>query len=209
MSARFGFEENHFRETGPESPSVVSGIVGKALRFNGKNQFAEIRGPGVAVGESNFSIELWARTGLTTGVRNIVDRRSRTPFGYAIYLYRGRPGMQVANGSHNNLSAPGSIADNRWHHIAAVFQRLPPDVGRLYVDGTQVAVGESHVPLNNLDVPEPLWLGRHHPNERVQSDYFFEGEMDELAFYKRAITAKEIRAIYQAGAKGKCKTKSP
>jgi hypothetical protein len=35
--------------------------------------------------------------------------------------------------------------------------------------------------------------------------YFFSGIMDELCFYNRALTAAEIKAIYDAGGAGKAK----
>jgi hypothetical protein len=37
------------------------------------------------------------------------------------------------------------------------------------------------------------------------NDIYFEGEMDELSFYRRALTAAEILAIYRAGPAGKCR----
>jgi hypothetical protein len=41
-------------------------------------------------------------------------------------------------------------------------------------------------PLASLDVPTPLWLGRHHANSLVpREDIYFEGEIDELSFYHR------------------------
>ena len=59
--------------------------------------------------------------------------------------------------------------------------------------------------LTDLDVPQPLWLGRHHANGYVdREDIYFQGDIDELTFYRRALTEKEIRSIYRAGAHGKC-----
>jgi hypothetical protein len=59
--------------------------------------------------------------------------------------------------------------------------------------------------LTNLDVPQPLWLGRHHANGYVdREDIYFQGDIDELTFYRRALAEKEIRSIFRAGAHGKC-----
>lgn len=67
---------------------------------------------------------------------------------------------------------------------------------------------DSQARLGDLDVPTPLWLGRHHANRLVKSnDLYFNGEMDELSFYHRALTAAEIRAIFRAGTAGKCKSR--
>jgi hypothetical protein len=52
--------------------------------------------------------------------------------------------------------------------------------------------------LTNLDVPQPLWLGRHHANGYVdREDIYFQGDIDELTFYRRALTEKEIQSIFK------------
>jgi hypothetical protein len=99
------------------------------------------------------------------------------------------------------------IADRHWHHVAGVARRLPPQPLGIYVDGVnQPQTGERDAPLANLDVPAPLWLGRHHANDLMRTnDLYFDGEMDELSFYHRALTAAEIQAIFRAGSAGKCR----
>ena len=36
------------------------------------------------------------------------------------------------------------------------------------------------------------------------NDLYFQGEMDELSFYHRALTPAEILSIFRAGSAGKC-----
>ena len=41
---------------------------------------------------------------------------------------------------------------------------------------------------------------------RVQTnEQYYQGEMDELSFYHRALTAAEIQSIFRAGSAGKCR----
>ena len=211
LSAWFTFDEPLFRQAGEHRPQRVPGLVGSALKFNGKDQYIELPAstPGINMGEDDFTIELWVRTTDSEHIRNIVDKRGYGPLGYLIYLNRGHPGLQVADGDRQEGVATKSvnIADNRWRHIAGVVKRLPPQPMEIYVDGVkQVDVQATNAPLVNLDVPAPLWLGRHHANKRVQRDnIYFEGEIDELSFYHRALTAAEIQSIYRAGSHGKCR----
>jgi hypothetical protein len=37
-----------------------------------------------------------------------------------------------------------------------------------------------------------------------REDIYFQGDIDELTFYRRALTEKEIQSIFLAGAHGKC-----
>lgn len=212
LSAWFTFDEELFRQTGEHRPQRVPGLVGRALKFNGKDQYLEIptSTPGLAMGEDDFSIELWIRTpDSLRAACSIVDKRDRSPRGYVIFSYRGHPGFQVANEEMTDTVIPNSanIADNRWHHVAGVVKRLPPEHFGIYVDGVkQPYASRYNAPLVNLDVPAPLWLGRHHANKPVpRDDIYFEGEINELSFYHRALTAAEIQSIFRAGSRGKCR----
>jgi len=216
MTGWLRFDEPMFRQPGEHSPSVIPGLVGKALRFDGKGQYFELpaTAKGWDAGESDFSVELWVRTSDVKRNVNIVDKRSHDPYGYLVFLYRGQLGFQVPSpagpaGHDRALADTYPTADGRWHHVAGVVRRLPPARFHVYVDG--VVRGESfrNVTLRNIDVPAPLWLGRHHANELVdRDDIYFEGDIDELTFYRRALTPAEILSIYRAGAKGKCPPKA-
>jgi hypothetical protein len=205
LSAWFTFDEPLFR------PLRVPGRVGNAARFNGKDEFVEVPAatPGLAVGEDDFTIELWIRTTDSTNTRNLVDKRDYAPLGYLIFISYGHPGFQVADGGRIEIltARPLSVADGRWHHVAGVVQRLPPQPLWIYVDGVkQPQMSASPATLVNLDVEAPLWLGRHHANTRVQTnEQYYQGEMDELSFYHRALTAAEIQTIFRAGSAGKCR----
>lgn len=200
-SAWFSFEQAEFRRlAGP-------GKVGKGLQFDGKTQYWEFPAStaGVNVGAKNFTIETWVRT-TESGTRNFVDKRSALPLGYALFVHQGFAGFQIAVGEHSNYwSRTLKVNDGKWHHVAGVAKRLPPAHPELFVDGVKRGVDSRNTPLDNLDVAELLWLGRHHANGRVPGDAYFAGGVDELTFYPRALTAKEIAAIYRAGSKGKCK----
>jgi len=205
LSAWFTFDEPQFR------PWQVPGQVGSAVRFNGKDQYFELPAatPGLDMGDDDFTIELWIRTADSLTTRSLVDKRDHGPLGYLIYIWNGHPGFQVANGDKaaSAVAHAVNVADHRWHHVAGVAQRLPPQPLWIYVDGVkQTDVGTRMAPLVDLDVAAPLWLGRHHANQSMpRNDLYFEGEMDELSFYHRAHTAAEIQAIYRAGSAGKCR----
>ena len=95
-----------------------------------------------------------------------MDKRGHQPLGYLIFTYQGRPALQLADGGRGRGPfAETSIADGRWHHVAGIVKRLPPQPATIFVDGVrQGTQNREDVTLTNLDVPQPLWLGRHHAN---------------------------------------------
>jgi hypothetical protein len=160
------------------------------------------------MGDDDFTIEPWMRTADSLTTRSLVDKRDYAPLGYLIYIWNGHPCFQVADGGKVAAAMAQSVnvADRRWHHVAGVVQRLPPQPLQIYVDGVKQPQAPSGAPLQNLDVAAQPWLGHHHPNQSMlRNDLYFEGEMDELSFCRRALTAAEILAIYRAGSAGKCR----
>ena len=73
------------------------------------------------------------------------------------------------------------------------------------MDGKLKAKSIRNSPLGNLDSGAELWLSRHHRNNVVRThEVYFDGALDELAFYRKALSAEAIQGIYQAGRNGKC-----
>ena len=206
LAAWFTFDEPTFSKPGTRIP----GIVGTAIRLDGKSQYYELpeATPGLAVGNEDFSIELWLRTTDKTRVVSVVDKRDATPRGYLVYLQRGNVGFQVASGPDRADSVNRTIvADGRWHHVVAVCRRLPPQPLSVFVDGRLQAHNGRSATLDNIDVRTPLWIGRHHRNVIVAQDsVHMAGDVDELTVYRRALDLAEASALFKAGSRGKCRS---
>jgi hypothetical protein len=201
LGAAFSFEE--------ASALRIKGKVGNGLGFNGRNQFLEMpeRTKGIDVGSEDFSISLWIRTSDGTSIKSIVDKRDASPKGYLVFIQNGRVAFQVTNGGdRSDIFANGvPIADNRWHHIVAIAKRLPPQPPKLFVDGKLAKAPGKNLTIESIDTPVPLWLGRHHRNRFVvKDDEYYRGDLDELYFFRRALTAQEVSILHASGLAGKC-----
>jgi len=105
------------------------------------------------------------------------------------------------------MRTPVVINDGAWHHIA--FAREGSTV-RLYIDG--VLLDSGTFPVGSLDIrPGGMVLGQDQdcvggcfdPNQA------FDGLIDELEIFNRALEAWEIQAIFDAGSADKCKPVPP
>ncbi|MDD4877825.1 MAG: LamG domain-containing protein [Candidatus Nanoarchaeia archaeon] len=90
-----------------------------------------------------------------------------------------------------NMTAGGSITDNKWHHIVATYDSTNMSI---YVDGLLKNTSSNEyrdaMPTND----DPLWIGRHwNPDETAQ---WFNGTIDEVRIWKRALSAQQIAALY-------------
>ncbi len=86
------------------------------------------------------------------------------------------------------------VADNRWHHVAGVFDARSGSV-KHYVDGQCVKTEKEtrRLPPRRID----LIIGNAHGE-----GWAFGGIIDELAIFAEALEAREIQEIYQAGTEG-------
>ena len=98
---------------------------------------------------------------------------------------------------------------NTWHHVAATWDGTTM---RIYTDGV---LENSVVPAPPLTTPVltdtcPFYIGGYFACGSVGfPTQFMRGVVDEVGFYRRALTSNEIKAIYNAGADGKCGMQAP
>ncbi|MFC1691007.1 LamG-like jellyroll fold domain-containing protein [Nanoarchaeota archaeon] len=95
----------------------------------------------------------------------------------------------IGNDNYRAISS-GSINDGNWHHIAATYNGSEM---RLYVDGKLNATNTSFsgsLPTNT----DPVWIGRNYDPEN--STGYFNGTIDEVQIYPAALSAQQIKALY-------------
>lgn len=149
-----------------------------------------------------FTLEGWFRTstggGKILGWGNRNDRDSSKADRHLYLDDAGRVHFGVKpDATRQVVSSPTAYADGDWHHVAA---SLAPTGMRLYVDGE--LVGQR----TDVRTAEHLSIGYW----RIGADTLtswpsaptntaFAGDLDELAVYKRALSATEVATHYAAG----------
>jgi hypothetical protein len=91
-----------------------------------------------------------------------------------------------------DMTTRANLSTGAWHHLAVVLGAGAPYTGTLYID--KVAVGSNPaMTLRPSDLGNSLnnWIGR----SQFAPDFLFDGQIDDLRIYKRALTAAEIAAL--------------
>ncbi len=201
------------------APKPIKGKVGGALEFDGTDDLVRVSASTPSgnaspfqVAFGNFSIDAWVKTTQGIGELPIVDKRSTIygapPTGYRFFLLNGRlafsMGDAVAPGETVCLSSGPFISDGQWHHVAVTVQRGNPSPAiKLYVDCnliSQCSPGGKTGVLANLNAD--LLIGAGHAIGGPAA--YFRGAIDELEFFRRALSQQEICDIYNARC-GKCR----
>jgi len=123
-------------------------------------------------------------TSTGTHYMNLVPQNDVTPPNLAFAISNN------GYGSEQKLTT-AAPATGTWKHVAVV---LASGQGSLYVDGALVT-GPSAVALRPVDLGtiDYAYLGK----SQFTSDSYFDGQIDEFRVYDRALSAAEIRALYQ------------
>ena len=86
-----------------------------------------------------------------------------------------------------------NAADGNWHHVVCVHDADTSTV-YLYVDGNEVAKQTSTVFSANFASDEGISVGWLN----LAPNYYFNGTLDEIAIYNKALTATEVGQNYAA-----------
>ncbi len=118
----------------------------------------------------------------------------------------GKIGFEVRDAMNvsTDVVSPAALTTNVFHHVAVVREVVASVATlKLYVDGTLVGMA-TDASTGALDFsPASDFIGRRFPCADLSS---FNGLIDELTTYDRALSDSEIQAIAAAGSAGKCKS---
>jgi len=185
--------------------SFAAGRVGQAFNFNGTNSYINIPSGPVLKPTGPFSVEGWANyTGFTgdrggTIVAKGQDAEAAVDWALVIGAAQQlRPHVYVG-GSWVAFNCASKLAAGSWYHVAMVY-----DGTNLcgYVDGVLDGSVAASGTVSTSDYP--LRIGAYAPLNGTVSQSFFAGRVDEISIYSRALSADEIRAIYNSRGTGKC-----
>ncbi|MHC4648236.1 MAG: LamG-like jellyroll fold domain-containing protein, partial [Planctomycetota bacterium] len=177
-----------------------SGING-ALIFDGVDDYVEVPENDNLdfASEANFSVCVWIKSTLSSEPMNIIQKFSTVErAGYALRLNTFSVVGQISFQTHNyndvgeiSASHAGGFNDGNWHHLAGVRNQATEKI-YLYVDAYEVDSTEEQD--RSLANSADLLVGLDYRMDRG----FFDGTIDEVRIYDRALSAEEIAGIYES-----------
>ncbi len=150
-------------------------------------------------GASGLTLECWIKPGDVSAIHPLLEFNNGATYGTLLWIY-GNPQSIYANfvdtgGTSHTLSAPSYlITTNDFQHVAATYDHAGGNAV-LYYNGAPVLTTNlgSFIPQTGYD----LYLGR-----RPGTSYYYNGLLDEVGVYNRALSATEIAGIYNESASG-------
>lgn len=169
----------------------VPGIAGNAIECMG-GVVVVPDDPLLSVPEA-ITIDCWVKTDVPGQHNRWVVNRIQgggIDTGFRLGMLEGKPCFEVpqTEWSHH-LTAPEPLPLGRWVHLAGTFDG---HTMRLYVDGAEVATLDRPGPIKRSHFD--LVIGGFAP----QSPANFQGDLDEVRLFTRALAAGEIRRYRDA-----------
>jgi len=170
-----------------------------AAGFDGINDYVELSNQLDAIGNTSNTVEGWVkvpsnatdRVGVILG--NFTSTNSADVASWEIHD-DGQLRIFWDTPSTTSVSLFGEtdLRDDQWHHVAFVRDTNDGEF-RMYVDGKEENLTGSNSNGPALDFDDTHRIG----NDNRETTVPFQGSIDELAIYDRALTAGEILARAQ------------
>src|SRR3989338_8040792 len=183
-----------------QSTNPAIGKIGQGLKFDGSNDYVNA-GSGSSVNVTGaITACFWVKTS-SSGMSGVMGNRGGSGNGGYVIMLRGEEGGGVNYRigftyfgvldwySSNNAY----IANNQWQHLCVVN----PATGniRFYANGAQHSTAASANSGTSSD--QPLYVGAWN-NSGTPANYF-NGLIDDVRIYNRALSANEVKQLYNIG----------
>ena len=192
LVAAYAFDEGSGSSAGASgagSVGTISGATwntggryGKALSFDGVNDWVTVADSNALDLTTGMTLEAWVRPAAAGGWRTVMLKERGADLAYALYSNSSANRPNGYAGAYS-IDGTAALAQNSWTHLALTYDRVNL---RLYVNGVQV--GAQPTTFTMVASTGSLRIG----GNNVWGEYFG-GLIDEVRVYNRALTATEVQ----------------
>jgi DNA-binding beta-propeller fold protein YncE len=175
------------------------GRIGQAFFLDGGSYLSTSLSGYYEFGFRNSSLALYVKFAGSEGEMTLADWTAENPLrGIRLLKSAGNRFIFQSWPGGSPLESRTVVEPDTWYHV--VVTKTGQDV-TLYVNGKPESRGAPPPPIELSRFEQlPLLLGARSPGQPS-----FHGWLDEIAFYSRALTPKEVEEMYQSRESGKCK----
>ena len=161
----------------------ASGVLGRYGSFNGSSSRII---SSMAINSANLTVTCWV---YSAGNCHLLDMRNSSGTGYQPMYFSLTSGIQMGGSGSGYAYVPYTFTANKWYHIAVVETATE---GSLYVNGAYIGkttTGKGY----NYNTTLPVYIG-----SRYSGANWLNGRICDFRFYDEALSAKQIKEIYQS-----------
>jgi hypothetical protein len=193
-----------------DGTTYAPGMVGQAFDFDGVNDRVQLPDSESLKLTESLSIEAWIKADSLPEQQGEIlfrgdDRGGLDPYSLSLQN-NGSLRFEVAS-LNGAASVWAPLPLGQFTHVAGTLDDASGAM-RLYLDGVLISqITTTQRPFGDLDpASNPgIGIGNHGGAPDTPHNFPFDGLIDELSVYNRALTTEEVQRIYHTGGQGKVK----
>ena len=168
-------------------------VLGKALYFDGSNDYVDCGTNLGLSGDFNGTIEAWFKANEFKNQTIIVIGNAVAYQSFSLFLWNDGDVSCEFNGGNSYRSTDTQYIIGRWYHfVATKTSGIVNTNTKLYINGAEISgFGASGTPDFVEDV--------NYIGQWTNAGYRFNGIIDEIRIYKETLSEQAIREQYLAG----------
>lgn len=188
---------NHGTVNGAKLTADRNGKANSAYSFDGVSNNIKCTNSG-PTGNPTFSISFWIKSSQTT-YGHLIGYGNNGVSGQDFRIFiNGNCNNSIAFDTYDNQKANSTSFNNLWDFYAVTYDGKignNTSIVKIYKNGVLTSSECFNVNISNTNISKliPITFGRYHGT--VQNGYY-NGELDDIAFFERNITQEEITALY-------------
>jgi len=199
VSGTTAFDRSGLGNNGTISGATVTpGKIRQGMKFNGTSDYVDC-GTNSSILSDTTTVSAWVKyDGSQSNAPLLRWSTNTAPPPPSLHVeYTGAsngPLLYLGNTEWRYFSPtnPVNIYDNNWHQMIFVVENNDVDGSLLFVDGQQQAISTTDT-SGGAAIKTRLDIGRS------GSSNYFNGSLDDVRIYNRALSASEISNLYNTG----------
>ena len=190
--------------SGLSMSNIVTGVRGKALSFDGVNDALNLPLSTSVAGRSEITLSMWANFSDTSDARAMYsDYIADGTWKFALnqgFNTPNRLDVEFRNtntedtGTRISLVSSVNTPVNQWVHIIVVYS-VSNGYVKLYMNGVEVGSTTTNIVPFTSTASAGILIGN---DGDPYSPDGFSGSLDEVMLFSRALSASEIKALYDS-----------
>ena len=175
-------------------PVWLSGYIDGALEFDGVDDYVKVTGYKGISGGASRTCTAWIKTSVAD--KEVITWGTKSAGQKWIVKLNTTTGELYVNIGGGYICGSTVLTDDAWHHIAVVVDDdSSADISEvlLYVDGVAEVISDSSEKLIDTGFDQKVAIGVYPSG----AGYYFDGLMDDVRVYDRALSESEIQGIAQ------------
>jgi hypothetical protein len=176
-----------------------NGNANSAYSFNGSSSYINCGNPSIFSTLNNFTISTWINptniSNNTTGtlIKVILSKYGGYSDGYILGIFNNQSEIRIHGQSSQKSARSNNLVANNWVHVVAIKDGLSL---KIYMDNVLLQTTDLSSFTQTLNTTSSLTIGKASWSPTLDAEGYFNGKIDDIGIWNRALTAQEIANLY-------------